>query len=158
MNWTIVGALGEWAGAIAVVASLLYVGHQVQQNNRIARAEAYREVTLSWAGMLHHWASDGPAAKAFMESGRGIRLADLPEGARYAYLLRHAAMIRVFETIYRQVEEGIMERDALDMFPSASTPLFGDAWMHLRASYRADFRAFMEDRYRFTGPAADATA
>ena len=53
MNWTMVGALGEMAGAIAVVASLFYVGHQVRQNNRIARAEACRDVTLSWAKMPH---------------------------------------------------------------------------------------------------------
>ena len=33
------GALGEFFGALAVVASLLYVGHQLRQNNRIARSD-----------------------------------------------------------------------------------------------------------------------
>ena len=154
MNWTIVGALGEWAGAIAVVASLLYVGHQVQQNNRIARAEAYRDVTLSWARMLHLWAGDAPAAKAFIDAGTGIRLADLPEGARNAYLLRYASLIRVLETIHRQVEEGIMDADALDMFAGGDMPLFRDSWAFLRGSYRADFRTFVEGRYGLAEPEA----
>lgn len=151
MNWTMIAALGEWAGAAAVVASLLYVGHQVQQNNRIARAEAYREVTLSWARMLHLWAGDPPAAKAFLEADSGVPLADLPEDARNAYLLRYASLIRVLETIYRQVEEGIMEADALDMFAGGDTPLFRDSWEFLRESYRPDFRAFVESRYGGTG-------
>lgn len=154
MNWTIVGAFGEWAGAIAVVASLLYVGHQVQQNNRIARTEAYRDVTLSWAGMLHLWASDAPAAKAFIEAGTGTRLADLSDEARNAYLLRYASLIRVIETIHRQVEAGIMEDEAFDMFPGASTPLLRDSWAFLRGSYRADFRTFIEGRYGFASPEA----
>lgn len=156
MDWTIVGALGEWAGAIAVVASLLYVGHQVQQNNRIARAEAYRDVTLSWARMLHQWAGDPPAAKAFLDAGKGVRLADLPEGARNAFLLRYAALIRVLETIHRQVEAGIMEEEALDMFAGGDTPLFHDSWEILRGSYRADFRAFVEGRYGLAGSQAGA--
>jgi hypothetical protein len=158
MDWTMVGALGEMAGAVAVVASLLYVGHQVRQNNRIARAEAYRDVTLSWAKMLHLWASDAPAAKAFMDSASGVRLADLPEDARNAYLLRHAALIRVLETIYRQVQEGVMEADALGMLPGAATPLFRDSWKFLRGSYNADFRAYFEDRYELAEPEAGTRA
>jgi len=91
MRWTMVGALGELFGAIAAVASLLYVGHQVRQNNRIARAEAYRDVTFSWARMFHQRADDPQSSKVFMDR-TGARLADLPEDVRNAYLLRHAAM------------------------------------------------------------------
>jgi hypothetical protein len=148
MNWTMVGALGEFFGALAVVASLLYVGHQVRQNNRIARAEAYRDVTLSWARMLHLWADDEAAAKVFMDH-TGVRLADVPEDVRNAYLLRHAAMIRVFETIYRQVSEGVLDVGALDLLPRSSSPLFHDSWMALRESYSVDFRSFFESRFRF---------
>ena len=154
MDWTMVGALGEWAGAIAVVASLLYVGGQVHQNNRIARAEAYRDVTLSWAKMLHLWANDPAAAKVLVNFGGDIVLADLPEDVRNPYLLRTAATIRVFETIYRQVTEGIFEEDALDMLwgqAAANTPLFQDAWRVLRGSYSPTFRNFVEERYGLTG-------
>jgi hypothetical protein len=156
MDWTMVGALGEVGGAVAVVASLLYVGRQVRQNNRIARAEAYREVTMGWAQLLHRWADDPPTAKALMESGTGIRLADLPEGVRDAFLLRIAATFRVFETIYHQVAEGILDDDALDMLwgqATGSTPLFQDAWARLRGSYRPEFRAFVEGRYELLGSA-----
>lgn len=33
------GALGEFVGALGVVASLIYVGVQVRQNTRVVRSE-----------------------------------------------------------------------------------------------------------------------
>jgi hypothetical protein len=141
-----VGALGELFGALAVVASLLYVGNQVSQNNRIARAEAYRDVTLSWARMLHQWADDTQSSRVFMDR-TGLRLADLSEDVRNTYLLRHAAMVRVFEAIYRQVGAGVLTAEALDLLPRTSSPLFRDSWMSLRGSYSSDFRDFFEQRY-----------
>jgi len=155
MDWTMVGAIGEAAGAGAVVASLLYVGRQVRQNNRIARAEAYRDVTMGWARLLHLWADDRPAAKALVRSGSGTRLTDLAEDDREAFLLRIAATFRVFETIYHQVNEGVLDSEALDMLwgrDTGSTPLFRDAWAQLRGSYRAEFRTFVERRYGLADP------
>ena len=40
MNWEIIGATGEWAGAIVVVATLFYLARQVRQNTRASRAGA----------------------------------------------------------------------------------------------------------------------
>ena len=36
MNWEAIGAVGEVFGAIALVATLLYLGRQIGQTNRIA--------------------------------------------------------------------------------------------------------------------------
>lgn len=155
MDWTMIGALGEVGGGIAVVASLLYVGRQVSQNNRIARAEAYREVTVGWARLLHLGADDRPSAKALVESSAGIRLSELPEDDRNPFVLRYAATIRMFETIYHQVTEGVLDPDALDILwgkDAGTTPLFRDAWARLRGSYSPEFRAFVEERYGLTGP------
>ena len=161
MDWTMVGALGEAAGAVAVVASLLYVGRQVRQNNSIARAEAYREVTMGWARLLHLWADDRPAANALMQSGAGTRLADLPEDVQNSFLLRISATFRVFETIYQQVTEGILDSEALDMLwghSATTTPMFRDAWVRLRDSYSPRFTAFVEGRFGFMRPSADAAS
>ena len=40
MNWQAVGALAEGIGAIAVLATLLYLARQIQQTGRYARANA----------------------------------------------------------------------------------------------------------------------
>jgi len=44
MDWTAIGAMAELFGAVAVVASLLYVGLQVKQNTIAARASAFQEL------------------------------------------------------------------------------------------------------------------
>jgi hypothetical protein len=58
MDWTMLGALGEFLGAIAVVGSLLYLAREVRQANRIARAEAYRSFMSGMADLISKWASD----------------------------------------------------------------------------------------------------
>jgi len=42
MNWEMLGAVADTAGAIAVVVSLVYLSRQVADTNRLARAEASR--------------------------------------------------------------------------------------------------------------------
>ena len=46
MNWDAVGATGEWAGAIAVVVSLVYLAIQIRQNSRHL-AETAKRATQS---------------------------------------------------------------------------------------------------------------
>ncbi len=53
MSWEAVGALSELAGAIGVIASLIYVGMQVRQNTRSMRAATYDSLVRSngeWLG------------------------------------------------------------------------------------------------------------
>ena len=38
MNWEAIGAIGEIIGAIAVLATLLYLAQQIRQSNRFAIA------------------------------------------------------------------------------------------------------------------------
>ncbi|MBL4572104.1 MAG: hypothetical protein JKY86_03400 [Gammaproteobacteria bacterium] len=47
MNWEAFGAAGEWAGAITVVITLIYLARQIQQQNNIAKFNAAQSV---WDG------------------------------------------------------------------------------------------------------------
>jgi hypothetical protein len=44
MNWEIFGALGEWAGAIAVVVTLIYLSRQLGLTRKQAMEEITRDV------------------------------------------------------------------------------------------------------------------
>lgn len=44
MNWDAFGAFGEWAGAIAVVITLVYLGRQIHQQNKIAKFSASQSI------------------------------------------------------------------------------------------------------------------
>ncbi len=51
MNWDAIGAIGEISGAIAVVATLLYLSKQIRQNSRSVEISALRDTTAQW----NHW-------------------------------------------------------------------------------------------------------
>jgi len=52
MNWEIVGATGEWVGAMAVVASLVYLTSQIRLSNQQSQSAA-RYSFLDAYGQLH---------------------------------------------------------------------------------------------------------
>jgi len=49
MNWGAIGAIGEVLGAIAVIATLLYLGSQISQTNRIAKSSVARELQQKYS-------------------------------------------------------------------------------------------------------------
>lgn len=51
MNWEAVGAIGEILGAVAVVASLVFLAAQVRSNTRAMRARAGFDATTAFADM-----------------------------------------------------------------------------------------------------------
>jgi hypothetical protein len=42
MNWDAIGAAGEWAGAIGVIATLVYLAGQLKQNTKALRSSTYQ--------------------------------------------------------------------------------------------------------------------
>ena len=46
MNWEALAAFGEVSGAIAVVASLIFVGNQLRQGQAVERAKAQRDLLV----------------------------------------------------------------------------------------------------------------
>jgi len=56
MNWDAIGAIGEWAGAIAVVVTLFYLALQMRQSQEMERAVAQRDLLLrvsEWTRMVN---------------------------------------------------------------------------------------------------------
>ena len=73
MNWDAVGAVAELAGALAVIATLVYLAVQLRQNSALLKssiATASRESTNQLTGLL---ASDREALRVFYAGldGRG---------------------------------------------------------------------------------------
>ena len=59
MNWDAVGAIAEFAGALAVIITLIYLSYQLRQSNQIAKAEAIREVTNTYGFHTEHLHTPG---------------------------------------------------------------------------------------------------
>ena len=58
MNWEAIGVAAEVVGAITVVATLLYLGTQIAQTNRISRSIANRDVQLKYEALYTLVATD----------------------------------------------------------------------------------------------------
>ena len=62
MNWEALGAIGDLIGGIAVIASLIFVGVQVRQGNKISKAESLRGLATE-TNELFLWMSDPEHAR-----------------------------------------------------------------------------------------------
>jgi hypothetical protein len=48
MNWEAIGAVGEVAGAIGVIATLGYLAVQIRHNTRSVRAASRLDIASGW--------------------------------------------------------------------------------------------------------------
>ena len=144
MNWEAVGALGEILGAVAVVATLLYLSIQVRQNSLLQREDARYHMLqnqLSWLdGMLQH--------PDVMRAHYGIDEDDV-EGtaAMRSELWTQGSFIR-WQWEYLRQREGIF---ALDDVPVAAfraefdgSPILARQWHASKQWLDPDFVRFME--------------
>ena len=58
MDWDVIGAVGEVVGAITVIATLLYLGTQISQTNRIAKSSVARELQQKYSDIYTLIATD----------------------------------------------------------------------------------------------------
>jgi hypothetical protein len=58
MNWEAVGAVGEVVGAVAVVATLLYLAIQIRQSTNQARAAAQRDVNSAFQAAIDRFGTN----------------------------------------------------------------------------------------------------
>jgi hypothetical protein len=101
----------EVLGLVAVAVSLVFVGLEVRQNTIASRAAAYQEHGLHLSNQWFALAQD-PALARIMFAGeeKWDELTDVEKAQlTYAYV----AIFRSYETILLQVEEGLLDRDAM---------------------------------------------
>jgi hypothetical protein len=145
-----VGAVGEIIGAIAVVASLAYVGRQVRGNTAAMRSEAFRTLALAGSTLSKDWASDEKFCAAFRsilmdDAGREDFTAD----ERMSISLHFLALTRLQEVAFHQNREGVVGPEILEVIDSATfrTRYFTESWPLYRTEFSTEFVDFMEGRY-----------
>jgi type III secretory pathway lipoprotein EscJ len=52
MNWEAIGAIGEWVGAVAVLATLIYLAVQIKQNTRQLKSNSLQNMASRMDGVL----------------------------------------------------------------------------------------------------------
>jgi len=150
MNWTMVGALGEMAGAFAVVLSLMYLAQQVGMSNRLGRAEAWRASSDNLNTLNAGFGSDPVFRRSLHRAlyEKADRDALEPE-ERVVLGMYVGSLLNVYAQLHREVHEGIVPAEAIDGFAGARlfmTPFFRSSWPLLRQDQDQAFARYLESK------------
>ena len=68
MSWEAVGAVGEILGAVAVLATLIYLARQIKQSNRVSKFETSRDVMAGFDQTTRILAVDKELVEAILKT------------------------------------------------------------------------------------------
>ena len=150
MNWTAIGALGEVAGAVAVVLSLVYVGRQVASSNRLMRAEAFRNPNSDLNHLNAAFGTDPVFRAAYPLAREAEGRASLQPADRVVVDVYFISITNIFEQLVREVSEGVLDAAAIDSFGAQAVfelPYYRDSWPFYARALSRSFVAFAESRF-----------
>lgn len=141
--------VGEAVALLGVIASLVFVGLELRENRIAARAAAYQELGIAVA---ENWM----ARVGSREINDLVLLASTADSATWAsvtesdlYLLRSyvVANVRLYETVYLQVEQNLLESDALERLGwhlLLNSRLLVRMWPQVRPAVTPTFVTYLE--------------
>ena len=152
MDWEAFGSIAELVGAIAVIASLLYVGRQVRESSRATKGQTYDSISnrLNEAGAQTVNDPDLMDICLRATSGEPVSATELP---RYTGFVHN--LFRILESAYHQHELGLIEEDKLKpLFHSTSVYIASEhgqkMWETRRHLHDAKFQKFVDSLIQST--------
>lgn len=148
MNWDAIGALGEIAGAIGVIVTLIYLAIQLRQNTKASKVAAVQSSMENSAKFSELLATDGGLARTFW-----LGLSN-PEELTVTELRRFVSVLNVFmrreSLAYYLYREGTMPKELWDARVVALQGALNQPGLRVYLdtsadSLPSDFREFIED-------------
>lgn len=146
-------AVRDIAGFVAVAASLLFVGLEIRQNTVASRAAAYQEIGFNISEMYRELSLDPDLTALIQASGDSIAYGEMDSTARAQVRSHIVGVLRMWETVRLQVDEGLLDETALvklgfSVNPKVYWPYFIDAeWETIRAHMSEEFGQYLEATY-----------
>ena len=147
MTWEMIGATGEWAAAIAVVASLLYLARQIKLANQQSKGAA-RYSFLSAYGLAN--AAIGESKESASIFRRGLENDGLDPDERMQFIVLLGQFLNTWSVMYdlyqeRQLPENQWHVVRTDIHAAFSTPGGKAFWQELgRSNSPQGFVAFVD--------------
>ncbi|NWG46021.1 MAG: hypothetical protein HXY25_05685 [Alphaproteobacteria bacterium] len=148
--------LSQALGAVAVVASLIFVGIQIRQNTAATRAASHNAVSASLNEINRMFAESAELSKIWL-AGMADRDA-LTAEERWRFDATARAYMHVCETMYIQAglgvgDKGILRAEEDGLRRVLAAPGFRAWWTENPFGFCAEFRGYVAD----LAPAAEAT-
>ena len=141
--------LGEIIAVLGVVLSLSFVGLQLRQSTIASKAAAYQELGIATTELILSLAADGELSAIYEQAATsGIEGIDsMSELDLVRAISWTRANLRLYETVYLQVQQGLLEPDALEYLGWAAFrdgELLKNIWPHLKDATPPEFAAYIE--------------
>lgn len=156
MNWEAISAIGQIVGAIAVVATLLYLSRDIRDNSRSLAVSALRDTTEQW----NHWgalvAQSADLAEIVERGNKSLSDLTGAEALRYgAYVQSFFDIAESYRRLIRDYKIGrdISVLEAI-VIRRLALPGFAEWWRENTQDYDPAFVSWIEE-LRASSPVAD---
>jgi len=148
MNWTAIGALGEIAGAVAVVVSLAYLSVQIRANSRALNVTIRNDVQKE----INQWNQtimmDGPTL-TILHKGCQVGVNALGEEERLQFAHTMYSLLTMWETIFEHARDGVIDGGKLERVSKifalfVCTPGGREYWAHRMGAFDPEFGAMVD--------------
>lgn len=109
MNWDAIGAVGEIIGAVAVIATLIYLSIQVRQGINSVQGATELDASKQWAD-LHGRIGHSPEQRKIWDKASSEE--ELTDDEHSAYIWTVAEMFFLFEGYFRQHQRGLISESS----------------------------------------------
>ncbi len=147
MDWEAISAVGEIVGAIAVIATLIYLAIHIKDSARAARSTAVAEATTAMQAFYQELGSNPQASELFLE---GMTKYDSLSGqAQFQYLMMMHSAFLGFQTSYFLAREGTLDVGLHDSIGTAviainHLPGMQLYWKQRKVLFRPEFIDWVE--------------
>lgn len=151
MNWEAISAIAEVLGAVAVVASLVYVGRQVAQNTAMMRVAAASETLDRDHGLVLPMIESEELAEIWLKGDD--RLNELSEANRQRLLLFERRAITLWHHNFQLRRQKLLS-DATWYYQNqmirflARRQAMREAWSIFRNTFETSFQEYVDDQFR----------
>jgi hypothetical protein len=147
MDLQVLADLGEFAGGVAVIVSLVYLAYQVRQNTDSIRSENYSRALDRVAGMQNQLARDRDLSLFFAKGVADVASLTPQQRIQFTWALYEA--FGAFEFMFHAAQSRTLPEEVWARWSSTvawwlSFPGVQRWWHHRPAPFTASFSAFVE--------------
>ena len=149
----------ESIGLVAVIAGLVFVGLEIRQNNRLAKAAAYQEIGSATAQNWRDMSQDPEFNRVFLRhfTADSAWWADQDPRDVERLITAWIGFLRQYETIYLQVDLGLLDEVAMDRLGWGlvrELPALHYLWPHLGIVVDPTFAEYVTEDWLEVPPLA----
>ncbi len=147
MNWEAFGAIGEIVGAIAVVATLMYLARQMRQTAKATTGETMGSWLADYNNMVLEISKDPEVARIFRQGLTDFE--QLNENDKMRFHTWMVAHLLNAQNVFLQLEDGIMHQRIADQILPFSAAMLNSKgglywWGTARSIWRPEFLDHMD--------------